>query len=108
MDYHYRSYNFTRTTKDIHEFSIVKEKKKKFRSSLFFFFETQRHFLIYKKLTNKTPIVLTRFLEIINCYSITLTSLISLNGKIRQKGIHEFSIVKGKKEKIFQSSLFFF
>jgi len=64
--------------------------------------------LLKKKKTNKTPIVSTRFLKIINCYSIPLTSLISLNGKIRQKGIHEFSIVKGKKEKKFQSSLFFF
>jgi len=63
--------------------------------------------LLKKKKTNKTPIVLTRFLEIINCYSITLTSLISLNGKIRQKGIHEFSIVKGKKEKISIKPFFF-
>jgi len=64
--------------------------------------------LLKKKKTNKTPIVLTRFLEIINCYSIPLTSLISLNGKIRQKGIHEFSIVKGKKEKISIKPLSFF
>jgi len=89
-------------------FFFFKKKKKKFSLIFFFFFETQRHFLIYKKLTNKTPIVLTRFLKIINCYSITLTSLISLNGKIIQKGIYEFSIIKEKKEKKFQSSLFFF
>ena len=62
--------------------------------------------MLKKKKTNKTPIVLTRFLKIINCYSITLTSLISLNGKIRQKGIHEFSIVKGKNFN--QASFFFF
>jgi hypothetical protein len=85
MDYHYRSYNFTRTTKDIHEFSIVKEKKNKQNTYCFDTFFENHQLLFYS----------------------FIIFLIFLNGKIRQKGIHEFSIVKEKKKK-FRSSLFFF
>ena len=86
MDYHYRSYNFTRTTKDIHEFSIVKEKKNKQNTYCFDTFFENHQLLFYS----------------------FIIFIIFLNGKIRQKGIHEFSIVKEKKKKFFNQASFFF